>query len=302
MEYPKVLTLGSYQTERALFGPVAVQEKVDGSQFRFWVNINGEIQYGSHHRQIHVGENYGMFKEAVEYLESIKEKIKLYSPYTYFFCEYLQKPKQNCLKYDHIPMNNLILFDAFLNNQWCSYHDLNNIAYNLSIELIPQFYFGETTVDKLRKYFDRESFLGGEKIEGVVVKNYKEDIMIGGKLRPTFVKMVRPEFKEQHSKEHKGHKKTLEEWMGEFKTEARWQKAVQALQEEGKIEVSPRDIGPLFVQIHKDISEEEKDNISHYLYRHFIGEIMRRSTAGLADWYKEQLLKRLEDGQEEIKS
>lgn len=303
MEYPKVLTLGSYQTERALIGPVAIQEKVDGSQFRFWVSPDGEIQYGSHHRQIHVGENYGMFKEAVEYLESIKDKITKFACPAYFFCEYLAKPKQNCIKYARVPKNHLILFDAYINNKWMPYFDgLEDLAYHFDIERIPQFDFGETTVDKLREYFDRESFLGGEKIEGVVVKNYKEDIMIGGQLRPTFVKMVRPEFKEQHSKEHKGHKKTLEEWMGEFKTEARWQKAVQALQEEGKIEVSPRDIGPLFVQIHKDISEEEKDNISHYLYRHFIGEIMRRSTAGLADWYKEQLLKRLEDGKEEIKS
>ena len=305
MEYPKVLTLGSYQTERALIGPVAIQEKIDGSQFRFWITPTGDVEYGSHHRQIHIGENYGMFKEAIEHLESIKDKVIKFQFPAYFFCEYLAKPKQNCLKYNRVPRNNLILFDAYINNKWIPYFDgLEDLAYHFDIERIPQFDFGETTVDGLREYFTRESILGGEKIEGVVVKNYNEDIMVGGNLRPLFVKLVRSEFKERNSGEHAGHKQTLEEWMGGFKTEARWQKAIQTLQEEGKIEISPRDIGPLFVQVHKDISEEEKGNISHYLYRHFIGEILRRSTAGLAEWYKEKLVKEMfENGkQEEIKS
>ena len=299
MEYPKVLQLGSYQTERALIGNVVVQEKIDGSQFRFWININGEVEYGSHHRQIHVGENYGMFKEAIEYLESIKEKIVFFFPQmTYFFCEYLQKPKQNCLKYTNVPTNNLILFDMFFDGKWFSYQSLQNNAMTLNIDVIPQFHTGEATIDLLRGFFDRESFLGGEKIEGVVVKNYHEDIMIGGQLRPLFVKLVRSEFRERNSGEHAGHKQTLEEWMGGFKTEARWQKAVQAMKEAGKLETSPRDIGPLFVHVHKDISEEEKENISHHLYRHFIGEILRRSTAGLADWYKELLVKNIFGEQE----
>jgi len=53
MQYPKVLTLGSYMTDRALVGKVVVQEKVDGSQFRFGVVLdkdgNKKLVMGSHH-------------------------------------------------------------------------------------------------------------------------------------------------------------------------------------------------------------------------------------------------------------
>ena len=45
--YTKVLTLGSSYTENALVGDVIIQEKVDGSQFRFGINEDGELLFAS---------------------------------------------------------------------------------------------------------------------------------------------------------------------------------------------------------------------------------------------------------------
>jgi len=299
VEYPKVLTLGSRGTERALFGAVQVQEKVDGSQFRFWADPNNEVHYGSHHREIHLGENYGMFTEAILYLESIKNAIQSLGPSSFFFCEYLQKPKHNCLKYSRTPLNHLVLFDAHRHGNWVTREELGDLSVILNIDLIPEYRCGDISLNELRELLDLESYLGGTPIEGVVVKNYIENIMVGGHLLPVFSKYVRPEFKEQNDHHHKTGKVTLDDYLASFRSEARWAKAIQALTEEGKLTQSPKDIGPLIQQIHKDIATEEALNISHFLYRHFINNVLRQSTAGFPDWYKEQLLKCLEPQQGE---
>ena len=87
---------------------------------------------------------------------------------------------------------------------------------------------------------------------------------------------------------------TIQDFMNSFCTEARWQKAVNHMKEDGRLTNSPKDIGTLFKEVHLDIIEEETDNIKEFLYNHFIKDIKRRATRGLPEWYKEQLLKNLE--------
>ena len=75
-----------------------------------------------------------------------------------------------------------------------------------------------------------------------------------------------------------------------FRTEARWQKAVQHLREKEELENQPRDIGKLMKEINLDIIEEESENIKEQLYKLYIKDITRKATAGFAEWYKKQLL------------
>jgi len=289
--YPKVLTLGSYQTDRALVGTVYIQEKVDGSQFRFGVDEKGGVWIGSHHCTFAPGEAAGMFKLAVDYINSIQDTVKQFKPLTTFFCEFLGKPKQNVIAYTRVPQNNLVLFDAYgPSSGWYNRVELEATAACLGIDVVPTFKIGETSLDELRTFLTTYSFLGGDTVEGVVIKNYVENILENGTLRPLFVKYVRPSFKEKMDRKAGEKKETLEEYLGSFCADARWLKAIQSLVEQGKITVSPKDIGPLIVQIKKDIIEEEEVNIKHRLYRHFINEILRRATAGFPDWYKEKLV------------
>jgi len=43
--------------------------------------------------------------------------------------------------------------------------------------------------------------------------------------------------------------------------------------------------------VHNDIISEEKETIKNFLFREFGQEIIRKSTAGLPEWYKEKLIK-----------
>jgi len=140
------------------------------------------------------------------------------------------------------------------------------------------------------------SILGGEfGIEGVVVKNYEQRTKFGD---PTICcgKYVRETFKERHQKEWKTGGDTIREFSESFRTEARWQKAVNHLREKGELENDPRDIGKLMKEINIDVEEEEAEEIKNFLYKHFIKQIKRKATAGAPEWYKEQLLKKAFEG------
>ena len=298
MQYPKVLTLGSYMTDRALVGKVVVQEKVDGSQFRFGVVLdedgNKKLVMGSHHCEWGDGETAGMFKAGVDYLRSIEPLLLSRAAGTFFFAEYMAKPKHNCIKYDIVPKNNLMLFDVYSSGWWAP-DEVAMQAKQLGLDFARTMAWGEHDVAFLRDFMTWESFLGGDKIEGVVIKNYNENILENGRLRPLFTKYVRPEFKEKMQKSAVANKQSLDEFVASFKSEARWLKAYHSFRDEGTLTTSPKDIGPLIVQIKKDILEEEKENIEHWLYRHFINEILGRAVGGFPDWYKEFLVNQMED-------
>jgi len=314
-KYTKVLTLGASRTERALVGEVVLQEKVDGSQLRFGINEDGEVLCGSKSINFEPGICDKMFEPGVKYVESIASKIKeTFKPDTYFFCEYLQKPKHNVLKYDSIPKNHLVLFDVLHNGAWLSSdrQALEVHASDLEIDVVPELWRGEIEMQRVGagEKFDRTkgytgldflknmiqttmSFLGGVQIEGVVIKNYKENFEIGNMIFPLFTKYVREEYKEKHNSEWKSRsgKGSLQEYFDGFCNENRWLKAIQHLKEKGELEQSPRDIGKLIAEIQRDIKEEEKENIKDFLYKNFIKDIMRRSVRNFPQWYKELLIK-----------
>ena len=292
--YTKIITLGSSYTENALVGEVTLQEKIDGSQFRWGLNEDKELIIGSKGTIIRHPDENKMFKEGVEYLLSIEDKLKNdYLADTYFFGEYLQKPKHNVLKYERIPKNHIVLFDVLMGGKWIRERkELEEIAKNLDIDIIPELYKGEMNKEKIKELLIIDSYLGNEKIEGIVIKNYNQTIMLGGNIFPLFTKYVREEFKERHCAEWKikSPKGALQEFIESFKSEARWTKAIIHLKEKELLTNSPKDIGLLIKTVQNDIVEEEKDNIKKFLYNKFIKDILRVSTKGLPEYYKEKLL------------
>ena len=145
-----------------------------------------------------------------------------------------------------------------------------------------------------------QSYLGDELIEGVVIKNYKQTLMLGGQIYPLFTKYVREQFKERHQTEWatKTPSGGLRAFIDGFCTEARWQKAYQYLRDQSKLEISPRDIPKLVERVHLDIDEEEKENIKEYLYKQYIREIRGSAIKGLPEWYKTKLIEGIHETQE----
>lgn len=290
--YPKVLVLGSTYTENALVGEVILQEKIDGSQLRWGWDEDGQFHVASRNKEI-IQDNAGMFKEGVKTLLSNQRKT---SKNSYFFGEYLQRPKHNTLKYDATPKNHIVLFDATVDGQWLTRKELAEWAYFWDIDLIPEFYVGECDVDRLKDLNAKtDSYLGGEKIEGVVIKNYGQLLEVHGVVRPLFTKYVREEYKERHQKnpEHRPKKTTVQDYLISFRNENRWLKAIQHLQEDGKLLNEPKDIGALIKLIQQDIEEEEKENIKDFLYSVYEQDIKRIAIRGFPEWYKERLLERI---------
>lgn len=302
--YTKILTLGSSRTENALIGDVIIQEKVDGSQFKFGINEDGELLIHSKGCKLEpIIENgellniQKLFIPAVKYILSIKEDLLSLPKNTYYYAETLFKPKHNVLNYETVPTNHIVLFDVMCDGKWLPRKGLEKISKNLGIDLIPELYKGKVDIDKIKELLTTQSYLGKELIEGVVIKNYNQNIMLGSAVFPLFTKYVRESFKEKHDIEWKTKrpKDNLQNYINGFKSEPRWQKGIIHLKEKGLLENSPKDIGKLILEVQKDIKEEEQENIKNYLYKLYIKHILRKSTQGLPEWYKEQLLNNLNE-------
>jgi len=292
--YPKIFAIGTDYIKDIFTQPVEVTEKVDGSMVAFGKTEDGTLFARSKGKQLILEYPEKMFTDAVEYIKIISDKIPLNHA---FYCEYLRKPKHNALAYNTIPKNNLVLFGVYKIKEHSFYPiGLQKFANLLDIDRAPVIYRGMiNNADELLNFLELESYLGGPRVEGVVVKNYNLPFLLGGQPIPLMAgKFVSEKFKEVHSRTWKGEHSSKGKWetfLESYRTEARWDKAIQHLREKGELENSPRDIGPLIKEIQRDIEEEERDNILNFLWKEFGTQVLRKSIAGFPEYFKEKLLK-----------
>jgi len=285
--YPSIYALGHRYLADLFNGPITVEEKVDGSQFSM-ARINGVLKCRSKGQEIHIDGPEKMFAAAVE----TAKKLDLRDGWVYR-CEYLKSPKHNTLAYSRIPVDHLILFDVMTGPEtYLSPGRKREEADHLGIECIPIFlsHSGGESPEKIRNFLDRESILGGCKVEGVVVKNYArfgidKKILIG--------KFVSAEFKEKHQhawkKSNPGPANVTQHLIGELRTEARWRKAIQHLRDAGKLGGVPQDIGPLLIELAADTEREESNAIKEALFKYFWPQIRRGISGGFPEFYKKEI-------------
>lgn len=267
------------------------------SQFNFGVTKDGELVMRSKGKELFQESYEKMFGIAVNWVLNNEEKIKALGNDTYYYGEFLGTPSHNVLKYERTPKNNIILFGVLKGEGFVkTYDELKDWAGKLDLEAVPLLYYGEIkSFEELNQFMDINSLLGNEKVEGVVVKNYLSPCILGNLVLPSFGKYVREDFKERHATEW-GTKfsrtSKLQAWIDSFRTEARFQKAVQHLKEKGELVNEPKDIGKLLEEIERDLLEEERENIKNELYKLFKDSIVRKAKAGFPEYYKEELAKR----------
>lgn len=288
--YPKVWNMGHPAIAELFVGPVVVQEKIDGSQFTFGI-IGGELRLRSKGAEIFPGTTDKLFAGAVGTAVALAEAGRLVEGWQYRG-ECLHAPKHNSLAYARAPRGNVILFDVDSGlESRVKPIDLAFIGGLLDLEVVPLLYVGEVTgLDYLRSFLDREAYLGGCKPEGVVVKNYarwgKDGKMLMGKV-------VSDDFRETHKREWVRSNPTradiVEALRQTYRSERRWEKAIERLRDSGKLEGSPRDIGALIKMIPEDVLEECRAEIADALFSAFWPEIRRGTTAGFPEWYKARL-------------
>ncbi len=300
--YPKIWTLGNDAIQNLFKGTVEITEKIDGSMFGFGVDHNGEIVMRSKGKQIYAESCDKMFQEAATQVEKRQDKLMtLHESIGPFFVygEYLRKSKHNVLAYERTPKDNLIVFGVKIGQNFVKdYNTIREFANTLGLETVPLIYNGEweqnkgyeRLIDILEK---TQSVLGNTLIEGVVIKNYGQLTVIG-EITSCFGKYVSEKFKEKHIKDwkHISGKDRLGDFIDSFRTEARWNKAVQHLRDRGELTFTPKDIGPLMKELHIDLEKEERQEIRDFLYLYFIAQIKRKTCAGFPEHYKKLLAER----------
>jgi hypothetical protein len=291
--YPSIFAIGHRALAELLLNPVIVEEKVDGSQFSFGLfDENGErvLRCRSKGAQLNVIAPEKMFTNAVDVVQSLDLRVG----WTYR-AEYLKKPKHNVLAYDRIPEKHLIVFDINSGHEsYLSYEEKSTECARLGLEVVPLVFEGVIeNVEHFRSMIDRVSALGGQKVEGVVVKNYRR---FGPDKKVLMGKFVSEAFKEVHAAEWKTANPTrtdiVERLIDSLRTPARWQKAVQHLRERGQIDDSPKDIGFLIKETQADIEKECMELIAEKLAEWALPQIRRGVVRGLPEWYKDELMKR----------
>lgn len=289
--YPSIFTLGHRAVADLLRGPVIVEEKVDGSQITFGV-IDGELCVRSKGAEIFVDAPEGMFAKGVEAIKRVAHNLQAGWHYR---GEYLSKPKHNTLAYDRTPANHIVIFDIDRDGigDFAPREVKEHAAGVLGFDCIPELYRGSVNQETLTELLTRTSYLGGQTIEGVVIKPLNYD-MWGPDKKVLMGKFVRADFREMNDGEfRKANPKQndIVALIGEaLRAEARWQKAVMHLRERGEIESSPRDIGKLIKEIAADIEKECVDDIKDRLYKWALPQLRRISVSGVPEWYKARLL------------
>jgi ATP-dependent RNA circularization protein (DNA/RNA ligase family) len=283
--YPSIYAVGHRAIQDIFSGTVVIEEKVDGSQWSM-ARVNGELLCRSKGQQVIVDAPNKMFEAAVATAKS----LDLHDGWVYR-CEYLKSPKHNTLAYSRIPLNHLMVFDVMTGPEvYLSPSEKAREASRIGIECVRCFYMGDQGKVDMAMFIAEDSVLGGTKIEGVVVKNYN---MFTADKKIAIAKFVAPDFQEKHRHEWKQPHPTptdfVQHLIGELKTDARWNKAVQHLRDNGVLVNAPQDIGALMKEVPADLEKEESDYIKEKLYTHFIGQIKRGVVSGLPEWYKIKL-------------
>lgn len=288
--YPKVWSLGHPALKELFHGKVTVQEKVDGSQFSFGI-IEGELAMRSKSAPLFpaVLPNK-QFELAVNAVRAVQDKL---TPGWIYRGEYLSRPKHNTLEYHRVPKNHVCLFDVETGpQQFASPYSILYESERLGFE--PVRYFGSWTegaVDRVHELMERESFLGGPKLEGLVFKNYGKWGVDGKVLMGKYVSEA---FKEAHRVSWKvqnpNRADVIAAIIASVRTEARWSKIVQGMRDEGLLTESPKDIGPAVKRLSDDIAEECKEHIKGILWTWAKDQVLRGCAKGFAEWYKQQLL------------
>jgi hypothetical protein len=269
--FPKIFAVGTKYVADIFDGPVEITEKLDGNQIGFG-KVGGKLIVRSKGALINLDAPDSLFKAATDYIKSIESILP---DNVFFYGECFKQPKHNTLVYLNIPKNHIALFGVNVLGEFQPHFVISHFADLLGFDVVPILIDGIASTADIPLLLERESYLGNAKVEGVVIKNYKKNVVLTTDviLPIMSAKYVSEAFKEVYGKrwEQEGtNKGKFYMLSSQYKTEARWAKAMQHLKEAGVLDNSPRDIGMLLKEIKEDIETEEKENIKDQLYNLYV--------------------------------
>lgn len=318
--FPKIYTVGSSEVKDVFNGAVEITEKLDGSCIGFGI-VDGELIVRSKNKELSLTKPESMFAGAVAYIKSIRDKLP---KDVFFYGECVSKPRHNVLTYKTVPAGFVALFAMVDTGMWAAkdsntelssnddesssrdakfhrYDELADWAKVLGMGIVQLLWDkkipeGMNVIPLLESFLSKESALGG-RMEGIVIKNYSVPQILHGRYCPiTIAKMVSDDFKEVKVRKivkADGVSK-LDELFDMYRTEARWQKAIQHLEERGELSYNAKDIGLVIQEAHRDLIEECEESFKNALYAMFRKQWLNAATLGAAEYYKKYLLDKLQ--------
>lgn len=297
--FPKV----SRKMNKEIFlGSIEVTEKLDGSQFRIGL-FKQELIYGSRKKEMPTDPMFDIAIEQAYRIYDIWKEEKL--PEMILYAEYLKKPKHNTLQYERVPKNHLYLFEVLFVKDGeivgvGSLQQIQEFAKIFDIDPPNVLYVGKAlTKEKLQEYVDRESYLGGTKQEGIVIRSREYTYPSPPNppifnLFPLRAKLVREDFMELntkvHAADHAKNKTIMDKMLERYFTEARVRKAVLRLREAGKLTGTLRDIPLVINEFLDDLFEEELDDIKDFLWSFYEKRFKRKIANRVAVMYRTKIL------------
>lgn len=264
-KYKKIYQLGREENKDIFIDGndiIHIQEKVDGGNFRFYINKDGKLIVGSRNQQLtsNEGDETNVQKSFVRCLKHIKKKLegKDLSKYKglIFYGECMIKHTIG-YNWDEVPP--FLGFDILDTETglFVSQEGMYGTYHNLGLDIVPL--IKSIKASDIKQITDKDvpksKYYGGQA-EGIVFKNSSKQI---------YAKYVREQFKEKN-KEEFGHSKkqaTTDEdyFTAIYCTNARIEKVIWKLIDEGdKLELSL--MPKLIKAIYKDIWEENWGEIS----------------------------------------
>src|SRR3990167_2954205 len=250
-----IYQIGHKAVSGILDGPAVVEEKIDGSFFSFSI-CEGEVHCRSKGATLNVLAPEKMFAAGIE---TVKEIAPLLKEGWQYRVEYQAKPHHNALTYSRIPNKHIIIFDILTGEEeYLPYGAKAQEAGRLGLETVHLLHVGPVpNLDVFRTMLETESILGGQKIEGVVIKRYD---LFGLDKKALFAKYVSEAFREVHA--------------------AAWKQA----------NPGQGDIIQILIATQEDIEKECREEILDDVWKWLWPKIRRGVVSRLPEWLKDQLL------------
>lgn len=281
-KYIKIYLLGHEENVNIFSNPndeIVIEEKLDGANFRWYINDFGQIIFGSHTQQLSEDKDHKYQKNFERCINHIKEKLYGKDLLKYkgmiFYGECCVKHTIN-YNWEKIPP--FLGFD--INNDENENYPKRYLPYPLVKEVYEELGLNFVPVIKVCKaselkvseindsvvpdseYFSLSS--QDKKAEGIIFKKYRfdENNKDDGQI---FAKYVREKFKEKNKEVFGGGKKfakdDAEYFTAVYCTNARIDKCIFKLTDEGK-KLGMELMGELLNLVYKDIWEENWNEIA----------------------------------------
>lgn len=281
IKYPKIRPIGHADLSnffRDEDDKIVVTEKIDGANFRFMINNEGKLVFGSRNTVLY--ENFGQFERIKNYIiqvfndhKNIIHDLNDLKGFIFFG----EATIRHTITYDYTNMPPFIGFDIYdyIHARWLPTNEMYTLFTKLGITVVPIVGLYKDVYTDIIKV-PLTSCYGGMRAEGVVLRNDTKELR---------AKYVYPSFKEENRKVFGGNLKEFttdtERLAYKYANNNRIDTIIFNLMLDN-VPVHMAMMKELHKRVLKDIYEEHGEEIfsSHYtidfaMFRKFVGRRCR---------------------------